>query len=80
LDEPAAGLDPSESAVFGSTIRDLAISTGIGVLLIDHDTRLIFEVCDQVVVLDFGKVVASGTVEEVRSDPLVIEAYLGVAP
>ena len=78
LDEPAAGLDPSESRAFGSILRDLVDSTGVGALLVDHDTGLIFDVCDRVVVLDVGQVIAAGPAAEVRRDPVVIDAYLGV--
>jgi len=76
LDEPAAGLDTHESQEFGVELRRIA-ATGIGVLLIDHDMSLVLEVCDRLYVLDFGKVIATGTPTEIREDPAVIAAYLG---
>jgi len=79
LDEPAAGLDRTESTAFGSTLRRVVDESDIGALLVDHDTRLIFDVCDRVYVLDVGSIVSSGAAAEVRNDPAVIEAYLGVA-
>ena len=76
LDEPAAGLDPSETATLGSLLATLPRS-GISVLLVDHDMNLMLEVCDEITVLDFGRVIASGPTEQVRTDPAVIAAYLG---
>lgn len=76
LDEPAAGLDTHESREFGVELQRIA-ATGIGVLLIDHDMSLVLEVCHRVYVLDFGKVIAHGTPEEILSDPAVVAAYLG---
>jgi ABC-type branched-subunit amino acid transport system ATPase component len=76
LDEPAAGMNPTETAHLVDTIRALAQS-GIGVLLIEHDMTLVRAACDQVVVLNFGEVLARGTPAEIARDPAVIQAYLG---
>jgi branched-chain amino acid transport system ATP-binding protein len=76
LDEPAAGLDSSESVAFGSTLEDIA-ATGIGVLLIDHDMSLVLGVCDYVYVFEFGVVIAEGSAAQIRANPKVVEAYLG---
>jgi branched-chain amino acid transport system ATP-binding protein len=78
LDEPAAGLDTGESAELGRRLRALA-HAGSSMLLIDHDMGLVLGVCDRIVVLEFGKVIASGTPDEVRRDRRVVEAYLGSA-
>jgi branched-chain amino acid transport system ATP-binding protein len=77
LDEPAAGLDSVESGRFGQRLRRV-VEAGTGALLIDHDTQLVMDVCDRVYVLDFGSVIAVGPPEQIRSDPRVVEAYLGV--
>lgn len=76
LDEPAAGLDTTESAQLGRVMRDLAV-TGIGLLLVEHDTGLVMDVCDHVVVVDFGRQIAAGPPSAVREDPAVVAAYLG---
>jgi branched-chain amino acid transport system ATP-binding protein len=76
LDEPAAGLDSDESAQLGKRLRTV-VEAGTGMLLIDHDMALVLEVSDTVVVLDFGKVIASGPPSVVRNDQRVIAAYLG---
>ncbi len=76
LDEPAAGLDTRESEELGARLRGLA-DRGQSMLLIEHDMRLVLGICDRVVVLEFGRVIAEGTPEVVRADPRVIAAYLG---
>ncbi|HRW38367.1 MAG: ABC transporter ATP-binding protein [Acidimicrobiales bacterium] len=76
LDEPAAGLDPSETAELTERLRRLP-EIGTSVLVVDHDMSLILGVCDEVHVLDFGRLVASGPPEAIRTDPTVIAAYLG---
>lgn len=76
LDEPAAGLDTSETLALGQTLRTLP-EHGVTVLLIDHDMGLVLSVCDQVMVLDFGNLIAHGTPAEIRANPAVIDAYLG---
>jgi branched-chain amino acid transport system ATP-binding protein len=78
LDEPAAGLDTHESGELGRQLRQIA-DAGTATLLIDHDMGLVLTICDRIVVLEFGKVIAAGSPDEVRRDPLVVKAYLGGA-
>jgi ABC-type branched-subunit amino acid transport system ATPase component len=76
LDEPAAGLDTRETLALGQTLRRI-VASGITLLLVDHDMGLVLDVCDVIHVLEFGKLIATGTPAEVRSDDAVIHAYLG---
>ncbi len=77
LDEPAAGLSTAESAELGRVVRRLADDWGMAVLVVEHDMNFVMEVCDEVIVLDFGNLIASGPPEEIQVDPVVIAAYLG---
>jgi branched-chain amino acid transport system ATP-binding protein len=77
LDEPAAGLDDVESLALTDTIAQIRETIGCGVLLVEHDMRIIFRVCERIQVLDYGKSIAVGSPEEIRTDPAVITAYLG---
>ncbi|GLY15502.1 ABC transporter ATP-binding protein [Kineosporia rhizophila] len=77
LDEPAGGLGPVDVLDLGTTIRDVA-ADGCAVLLVEHHVDFVMGVCDRVVVLDFGRVIATGRPDEVRRDPAVEEAYLGI--
>jgi branched-chain amino acid transport system ATP-binding protein len=78
LDEPAAGLDTDETRELGERLRALT-GRGVTQLLIDHDMGLVLEVCDRVAVIDFGKLIAFGTPQEIRANPKVVEAYLGTS-
>lgn len=77
LDEPAAGLSDDETRELAHLVRRLAEDWGMGVLLVEHDVDMVMSVCDQVVVLDFGRRICAGTPAEVRRDPAVRAAYLG---
>jgi branched-chain amino acid transport system ATP-binding protein len=77
LDEPSAGLDATETAALGSLIVRLRDEYGFAVLLVEHDMSMVSAVAEHVYVLDFGRIIAQGTPEEIRRDPLVLERYLG---
>jgi branched-chain amino acid transport system ATP-binding protein len=79
LDEPAAGQDTDETERFSEVLRDLA-NDGLAILLVEHDMELVMNVCHKVVVLDYGRVICTGTPAEVRADPNVQAAYLGTVP
>ena len=76
LDEPSSGLDEFETDVFGGNLQGLA-AEGMGILIVEHDMDLVMDICDQIHVLDFGSIIASGTPAEIRADSRVQEAYLG---
>ncbi len=77
LDEPAAGLNPRESAELNKLLLGIRDEHGIGVLLIEHDMSVVMEISNHVVVLDYGRKISDGTPDAVRNDPAVIRAYLG---
>jgi branched-chain amino acid transport system ATP-binding protein len=78
LDEPAGGLDDDETDRLAAVLTDVVAEDGIGVLLVEHDLEMVMGVCDHVTVMDFGRTIASGSAREVRDDPAVRDAYLGV--
>jgi branched-chain amino acid transport system ATP-binding protein len=77
LDEPAAGMNPSESDSLHRLILDLRARFQLTILLVEHDMRLVMNLCERIIVLNYGKIIAEGRPEAVRADPQVIAAYLG---
>ena len=77
LDEPAAGMNPSETAELMENIRKIRDTFQIAVLLIEHDMNLVMGICEGICVLNYGRIIAKGTAEEIQNNPVVIEAYLG---
>ena len=77
LDEPAAGMNPSETVELMANIRKIRDTFQIAVMLIEHDMKLVMGICEGIAVLNYGKIIAKGTAEEIQNNPAVIEAYLG---
>ena len=77
LDEPAAGMNPSETSELMENIRKIRNTFEIAIMLIEHDMNLVMGICEGIAVLNYGKIIAKGTPEQIKSNPVVIEAYLG---
>jgi sulfate-transporting ATPase len=77
LDEPASGLSEGETQILSSSIRHLAEASGLGILLIEHNVDMVLRTCDRIYALDFGLTIGEGTPEVIRTNPAVVEAYLG---
>ena len=77
LDEPAAGMNPSETAELMENIRKIRDTFHIAIMLIEHDMNLVMGICEGIAVLNYGRIIAKGSPEEIKNNPAVIEAYLG---
>ena len=77
LDEPAAGMNPSETEELMKNIRKIRDKFGVSIILIEHDMNLVMGICERLLVLNYGLIIAQGTPEEIKNNPTVIEAYLG---
>jgi len=77
LDEPAAGMNPQETEELMETIKFVKDEFKVSILLIEHDMKLVMGICERIVVIDYGKIIAKGSPQEIRKNPNVIKAYLG---
>ena len=77
LDEPACGMNPHEAQQLGLLIREIYQERGLAIILIDHQMRFVMSLCKHIIVLNFGKIIAEGEPEMIRSHPEVIQSYLG---
>ena len=77
LDEPAAGMNPNETEELMQTVRSVRDQFGIAILLIEHDMNFVMGICEEITVLDYGRVIARGDGKAIRNNPKVIAAYLG---
>ncbi len=77
LDEPASGQTERETEAFGLLLRQLVEDRGLAICLVEHDVGLVMGTCEHIHVLDYGEVIASGTPDQIKDDPAVINAYLG---
>ena len=77
LDEPASGQTEQETLAFGRILRQLVEERGLAICLVEHDVGLVMDTCEMIHVLDYGEIIASGPPEQVKNDPVVVNAYLG---